>query len=336
MFLDTQADVKQARYSLENAADRKGLCEPGEHPDYNEFLRWQKCFDVKREQQGSVFAEVPWPPTYTQAKALYRSVRYDSKLSEFKLSEAASLSCEEWCRVTSKGFYKPGGLCAECEDRLEAAGHWGVLRYLHSLQINVEVPNLTGDEVWRCTDGTCTTCAIFNSAQRPNRCNLCDWSPRPEDEYTWCGWLVATRQDRYFLNQINQCNDEREQQKVQKATEALNKLTTAVQAKSKARAAQLRALVIEASRRQLGGGDVTRFATRCQGELIALGKRARREKKSLSNLPTVVHDYDGRRAETSVAAQRRRSESAGREISTVDLSSVVSTNFPLRKRPRNS
>ena len=86
----------------------------------------------------------------------------------------------------------------------------------------------------------------------------------------------------------------------------------------------------------LGGGDVTRFATRCQGELIALGKRARRERKSLTNLPTVVHDYDGRRAQTAVAAQRRRSEEAEWEISRVDLYGVGFTDFTLGKRPRNS
>ena len=221
MFLGTQARVRQARYDLENAADRKGLCKPGEHPDYNEFLRWKKCFDVKREQQGNQFAEVPWPPTRREAYSLYRDVRYDSKLSEFKLGiypRAASLSCTEYYRTTSKTFYKPGGLCLNCEYRLREGGHWGALSFLYCLQINVQVPILTGNEVWICTDGSsCTTCDIFgDDAERPNRCNLCDWTPRTEDNLTWCGWLVATRQDTYFRNQINQCNDKRKQLEVQK------------------------------------------------------------------------------------------------------------------------
>ena len=211
-------------------------------------------------------AEVSWPPSKHDINRSRGDYNHTRRLSEFKLgSNAAVLSCTE-----------RQGLCYECLDRLTPAES----ALLDTRKTQCYWPKLKGGELWECTDNTCTTCTMFQSAPRVSECKLCLGTELVSElEKPWCQYLKATQQWTAFKSRRDTLISYTERLKAQEAEHALNKLAFAIQRKATARARQLQQLAAEASRRQLGGGDVQRFAERCQGELIALGKRVKRQRR---------------------------------------------------------
>jgi len=307
MFLGTQARVRQARYSSLTKSDRAGKCAEGEAPDYSYFSRWEKCFDIQRERDGLNFGvAVPWPPSSTSATVLRRKL-IDS--SEFKLEyKSAGLSWVETNLINSPQFYKSGSLCTACEDRLLHLGYTSVLERLenNAEEFRVKVPKLTGKEVWQCEDGSCSACAIFKTGPQPTHCKLCFWKPEPKDIQRWCEWLVEKGRFPQFLQSIEEHREKQRLQAVQRADRDVVNLASSLRAKiqqRELRARQLQRLTAGASRKGLGEGNAAAFAERCQGELIALGKRLRRDySKGLYNLPSYLYDNKKQRNDQGLAA----------------------------------
>ena len=172
-------------------------------------------------------------------------------------------------------------LCYECAVKLTPAETEHVDNYSYT----ITWPKLQGNEYWECENSTCTTCSMFaHHIRRDGReeCMLCLGTRHPDEvglNKTWCQWLKGTEQWPSFQQKIHLRETYARRVRTRDAVLAIDKLTLAIQRKATARNAQLRKLAIEASKRELGGGDVQRFAERCQGELIALGKRVKRQRR---------------------------------------------------------
>ena len=110
-----------------------------------------------------------------------------------------------------------------------------------------------------------------------------------------------------FLQTIEEHREKQRLEAVQEAERDVINLAEGVREKvqQRERARQLQQLTAETSRKGLGGGNAAAFAERCQGELISLAKRLRRDySKGLYNLPSYLYDNKKQRNDQGLAARK--------------------------------